>query len=367
LGSESIETTDEGWFDETFVALRGAAPADFVSRDGTVLVEIRPQSQGVRSLYEGLMRIALAVEKKPDCELGCLVLSAGRMRIDRIEREWADIQQLLQPAISRRLALIVMTGESFAIRGEHEWLPKIAEAIRNIEAFGFVSIRERRRLPHPSKQVEIYKVLLNRWLLSRGEIGIGELQEHVGCSYPTVRKGLDTFGASTEPLRRGKATGFPSDLWNAIVAAAADRISFAFVDRSGQLPNPEALARRVAKLSRPDLAIGGVIAARRWHPNFDLNGMPRLDLVMHCPAGAADLRFVKKLDPALKEVEGPMGLFDSPTLVVHALQRRVSDFQTSEFPPICDPVETALDLLEMGLTTQADALFQFLHQTSNSK
>ena len=65
---------------------------------------------------------------------------------------------------------------------------------------------------------------------------------------------------------------------------------------------------------------------------------------------------MQKLDPALKRIED----FDeSPILVIRPLQRadplfdRVRDTSL----PFADPVETALDLCDLGLTAQAGQLF----------
>ena len=106
------------------------------------------------------------------------------------------------------------------------------------------------------------------------------------------------------------------------------------------------------------VAYGGVVAARHWQANFDLNGTPRIDLVVHCPNQLVDLGFVKKLDPALKENTG-RSFDDSPTVVIHPITRREPDFTKNADGglPIADPVETALDLTEMGLTAQANNLF----------
>ena len=123
----------------------------------------------------------------------------------------------------------------------------------------------------------------------------------------------------------------------------------------------EATIKRINRLKPDHVAFGGVVAARHWHPNFDLNGTPRVDLHVQCQGNLIDLDFMQKLDPALKESDKA---FDSPAVVVHTINRANPDFTSQENGgiPIADPVETALDLLELGLTQQANNLFAHLRK-----
>ena len=117
--------------------------------------------------------------------------------------------------------------------------------------------------------------------------------------------------------------------------------------------------RRLEKTKPRHLALGGVSSARFWHPDFDLNGTPRLDLLYHAPGGEADLEFVKKLDPALTLDDD---LSASPALVIHPIVRAASLFaeSTGGRIPWADPVETVLDLSDMSLTAQANQLLTHL-------
>ncbi len=104
------------------------------------------------------------------------------------------------------------------------------------------------------------------------------------------------------------------------------------------------------------VALGGVAAARHWHSDFDLHGIPRLDLLLHTPGDNVDLDFVKKLDPALRQIDD---YDESPVLVVRPLRRADPLFERvpNTSLPFADPVETALDLNDLGLTAQANQLF----------
>lgn len=195
-------------------------------------------------------------------------------------------------------------------------------------------------------------------------MAIGELKEQVGCSYPTVRKSLSRpsirHAVRTTSNRGVELKAFPHEAWRELVALAnSQATSIHFRDLSGEKQAPLGLLKRLEKEKLPHLALGGVLAARFWHPDFDLNGTPRLDLVYHAPQGKVNLDFVRRLDPALTRVDGSP---DSAVLVVHALIREVPSFteRKGSNMPYADPVETALELHDLSLTTQADQLLTHL-------
>lgn len=141
----------------------------------------------------------------------------------------------------------------------------------------------------------------------------------------------------------------------------------------GQPRSPQSLLRRLATLNRSDLAIGGIEGARHYKPDIDLIGLPRLDLLLHCPKGRIDWSFIERLDPALEE----SGERDAPaTLVVHVLRRKESFFapddniKMSAMPrrlQWADPVECLLDLHEARLESQAKEMLDFLEQRVGPK
>ena len=152
--------------------------------------------------------------------------------------------------------------------------------------------------------------------------------------------------------------GFPREAWSELLALSpTHRARIAFVDRTGRRPDPEALLRRLQKLAPPDVALGGVAAARHWDPHFDLRGLPRLDLSL-AAGRQLDLGFLRRLDPGL----GPLKGEGSPVLVVHPLQRPAALFTPGDRLPIADPVETLLDLSELRLDDQANALIERLER-----
>jgi hypothetical protein len=225
---------------------------------------------------------------------------------------------------------------------------------------------------HAWKHLEVEKVLLHRWLLGEGPIAIAELQTRVGCSYPTVAQALKPM-ADEGLVHRGAARSvelarYPRGRWaNLLATVRTVYTPVEFVDVTGQPPTPMDLLRRLHHLrgGQPlGVAVGGTEAARYWDPVFDLNGTPRIDLVLHLPArggpastGRASLDFVRRLDPALV-VRRDEHKRKSPVLVVHPIHRQDPLFRPNpdDGLPWADPVETILHLNEMGLTAQASDL-----------
>jgi hypothetical protein len=111
------------------------------------------------------------------------------------------------------------------------------------------------------------------------------------------------------------------------------------------------MLRRLQRLQRDDLAVGGVWGAKHYQPGLDLAGNPRLDICLHASGKRVDWSFVEQLDPAL---EMTRRRDEAPTLVVHVLRRATSLFRpNADGLPWADPVECLLDLHEAHFETQA--------------
>ena len=111
------------------------------------------------------------------------------------------------------------------------------------------------------------KVLLIRWLLKQGPIAVGMLADEVGCSYPTIRDALQRLALRQHlkhySSRAVELARFPHDIWSELVALSPSRRrSIHFVDVSGHKPNPQRLLQRLERNPAPQIAVGGVAAAR---------------------------------------------------------------------------------------------------------
>lgn len=361
-----MEKIHDPWWNNEFSATR-SGHVDYVSRDGTTAVEVRQSASGSRGLYAGLLGLAIFLQQRPEVERGCLVLLGSRFSLDRVKEEWAQTRNTFRDTVAERLGLVyVADGETWTDPA-NDYFQRIAEAFQSA---GFHSQNDRENLyvqvrPRPGhKFYEVFKILLNRWLQKEGPIPLGKLADEVGCSYPTVKNALEKDSlrnsVSYTSNRSVELRKFPHAAWNELLALAHEiRHTFPFRDRTGDKPDPDSLLSRLGKLKIPYLGLGGVHAARHWHPDFDLHGSPRLDLIYHAPDGEADLRFVKRLDPALALDNSSE---PSPALVVHVIDRATSQFAESDAErlPWADPVETVLDLNEMSLSDQADQLLNYL-------
>ncbi len=356
-----METIQDDWLAE-FLPINGTI--DYVSHDGKAAVNVQRATYGSRGLYSAVMQLAIYLEQNSSVEQACLVLNRTRMSLPRLKEEWSALKKVLRNPLAQRLKLIVVENGETWIDPDEPYCRHIARLYAL--AFPCHEGLQGDAVPQSpgQKLYEVWKILLNRWLQQQGPIAVGELAEAAGCSYPTVRKALDRpslrNALQTTSNRSVELKAFPHDAWRELVALSSTlRNSIRFRDRSGERPTPQGLLKRLERSIPAHLALGGVLAARHWHSDFDLHGTPRLDLVYHAPNGQVDLEFVRKLDPALLRTDDPT---QPAVLVVHPLVRAASLFieKTEMGIPWADPVETALDLCDLSLTTQANQLLTHL-------
>jgi len=356
-----MEKIQDDWWLANFRPAEG--PVDYLSRDGKTAVEVQRATNGTRGLYSAVMQLATYLEQNPSVEQVCLVLNLTRMSLSRLKEEWNATKRVLRQTIAPRLKLVALEGRNSWIDPDEPFLRRIAHAFEptapNHKGLQSDAIPQQ----HGQKLYEVWKVLLNGWLQKQGPIAISDLAEEVGCSYPTVRKALDRpsirNALRTTSNRSVELKAFPHESWRELVAVSSTRYTIRFRDRSGEKPTPQGLLKRLERTNPSKLALGGTLAARHWHAEFDLHGTPRLDLVYHAPSGEVDLEIVRRLDPALARTDEPS---EPAILVVHPLVRAASLFSksTASRLPWADPVETALDLCDLSLTTQAHQLLTHL-------
>lgn len=334
--------------------MRPAPPGaafDFEGRGRLVKLGLR--FQGLRDLYAAAVRLAQALAGRPDVKTAALAVRLPRVSDERLRREWRSLREVLRPALAARLALVSLGPRPWSEPADPELLRAVA-ALRLPEA---PAERPPSAAAVTPKFFDVLKVLLEHRLVRKGPIRIGELLDRCGCSYPTaadVLRRLEERGElARRPGRRVELTAFPRRTWGEVLALSGSlRRARFYADRTGRPANPLALVRRLAGLGAPGVAVGGVLAARHWDPGFDLHGLPRLDLTVH---GGWD---VAALDPAL----APAGRGEAAVVAVHPLARKEPLFGTSKKGPlpVADPVETLLDLHELGLDAQAEALIERL-------
>lgn len=335
--------------------LPAAGPVgQFAGADGAI-VEVKDAQSGVRDLRAAVAELALRT-RDTSAPRAVLLIRGARMSAAGLREEWARLLTVLVPDVADRLRLVAVLEEDVVVVPDEVWMRELADRVTG-------AARPQARSARVDRSFEVMRVLLSRWLLHRGRIAVGELQRQTGLSHPSVSKGLAALGPALDRHRDRSVAlrAFPREAWSQLVALAPRvRQTAAFVDESGRGGDPQRLLERLRRAPPPGVAVAGVLAARQWHPAFDLEGLPRLDLSVHAPDGGMDTAFVALLDPAL--VPAPPGT--PPLLVLHAVPRAETLFVPHDGGlPWADPVEALLDLYELRLIEQADDLVRALRRT----
>lgn len=328
---------------------------DFASDDHQLIVELKRGQGGVRDLNAAALQLAMAASAS-GARRAILVLDGARMSVDGLRAGWAAVLRVLAPAIAERLCLVaLLDGKLLMVPDGDPFLGALGRA---------TGMRHRPvRSPRVDRSFEVMRVLLSRWLQRFEPITVRALQEQTGLSHPSISKALEAMDGFIE-RRRDRSVAlrcFPNEAWGQLLTLAPKvRRTTAFMDGSGRPANPVRLLERLHRLCPAHVAVGGVAAARRWHPALDLHGFPRLDLSLHTTDGGMEMAFVEQLDPAL--VPAPRGA--PPVLVLHAVPRAESLFVPDPSGvPWVDPVEVLLDLHELRLVQQADDLIRQMRKT----
>jgi hypothetical protein len=337
----------------------------YVTDDGEWGIEVKARLQGVRDLSEEAIILARWVSENP--KRRGLLVSTAPSTSENLLKEWDRIKPLMNEEIRRRIAFAEFSRDLAEI-GCPDWLREIIRdlresakaAPRRIEAHGVPGL----------KFFEVAKLLLHRWIRLEEPWPVLELARQADCSYPTVRRALNRLGAYGELSRTSRRSvslaGFPRRTWSELLALLPQfRKTVTYEDASGRPFDPDALLARIRRMLPSNVGIGGVCAARRLDPEFDLHGTPRVDLVVHAPSDRdVDLSFVARLDPALRQTPTvDLGHLHHVVLAVHRVSRKDSLFERDpkeSWLVLADPVEVLLDLHELRLDRQAEELIEKL-------
>ncbi|MBT3202342.1 MAG: hypothetical protein HN350_20775 [Phycisphaerales bacterium] len=378
-----------------------ASPAkevDFVFNDGPMRIaaEVKLRQQGARQIRESLIKIASYVASHEGLvDQAYVFIALRRIGPSRVRHEWKSAMRALKPDIARRLRLVAAVGCEVVVEPPNdpranELAQRFCRIVERLDGpqethEGHAGKVRSRRIgaqsgSPPWKRLETEKVLLSRWILNQGPIAIGALQGQVGCSYPTVQRAifdLTESGMVERGARRSvRLTKYPRDRWANLIAMQNNVYpTLEFADPTNSSGAPSKLLERLNRMKpsqAPSVALGGVEAARGWTPSFNLNGLPRIDLVIHSPDtrawGAIAQDYVRRLDPGLIPREGEHK-YRSATLAIHPLFRKASLFRPSLSHGLhqADPVETIVQLHQMGLTEQAEDMLAYLRSNTRKE
>lgn len=379
---------------------------DLVSADGREAYDIKIGGRGVRDLRNSIFGLATFLVRNPEVKRGFVLTSLVRISAGRVRAEWERVGQALRPELGGRMQLVaVVEGREVVLGAEGKRTPVVERFLEWVKAeagagggskAGGEGERDTRggggggSLGVSWKHLEVEKVLLHRWLLDEGAIAVGTLARQVGCSYPTAIEAVRRLSATEGLIARGRARSvalarYPRDRWTELLRA--QRLVYPAAEFVSPVAEPGAvdgILRRLQRTKPKDAALGGVVAARRWDPLFDLNGTPRIDVVLHAPMTRARTgggggwakqasEFARRIDPALQRRGAATGSSSSQVrgatvLVLHRTYRREALFLEEAGAPMpwADPVEVICHLNEMGLTAQAGELVRRLRGEGKS-
>lgn len=335
------------------------ATAGIDARVGDLIIEVKSRVRGALAIRDGFWRLATELARLPELR-ALLVLDRPEVGLERIAEEERQASAVLRPAVGSRIRVAVVRDP-----GLHDFPHDLGPAVRDAVARAIAgSERVRRTAPNRGHaSLAVLHVLLDRWLRAGEPMHATELMAAVGCSYPTVAAALDEV---REDLvrhrdRRVELARWPRQAWSRYLSVQEKvRRTEQYVDRSGAPRAASDLVRRLARLGRSDIAIGGVLGAAHHVEALDVVGTPTLALTLHDPEGRATSEFVQRLDPALSRVESAE---HAPTLVVHRQRlRRFLAMPKEKGAPWADPVECLLDLHEAGLEGLAGQFLEAARQ-----
>ncbi|MDY0150282.1 MAG: hypothetical protein RBT03_09390 [Kiritimatiellia bacterium] len=321
----------------------------------TAVIEVKATLSAVRGMRDAL--ISLAIRVLEDNRHGYLLLLDPGLSNSFLEKELRKIKFALRPDLAKRLFLVVakqgkiMEGVGSIPSEDRELLNRAIAAEK----------KHGTKLASPNKQDEVFLVMLHQWVTGQGPMTSRWLEETVDCNYRTVASAIERLGHAVrrQSDRSVALKYFPEQEWGRLLAVAQrTRSTMLYADASGQPRSPESLLRRLPGLNRPDVAVGGVLGAKRYFDDLDIVGTPRLDLCIHCPGKRIDLEFVQKLDPGLVRTRDT---HQPAQLALHFLRRKepLFDKKSQEFP-WADSVECLLELYSARLDPQARSFQEFL-------
>ena len=328
---------------------------------GVLLVEIK-RSSNARDVRDSLISLAYSLEQEPESSHALCLLGRSRLTPQRLEEEVKQFRSIIRSDLANRISLAFVTAEG-RILGD---LPQDCPSLRS-----YLSTRARLELTFGGGRISREAVkahLVHLWIDGREPLSQAQLSRETKASAPTVAAAVREM--EQRNLLRTTPAGVmlrePSwEAWKRLIEAyGAKRTTIRYTDPS-RLPYPPwEMVKRLHKLhSRgiaTSVAVGGVVGATHYDPDFDMTAPPRVDLCVY----DGDIDFMKKLDAGLVVTTD---LKAKAIVVVHQVQ---SDFGCVTDPNglrIASPMDCLADVLEFGLTAQAKELAMFFTRQAKSK
>ncbi len=317
------------------------------------------QTNNLRDLRDLILRMAyhLGTQLESDEQAVCVLLGT-KITDKRVYHEVEQLQRVLRSKVRSRVHVMILDPAKRAVLdirtdpgpGFMAWLAALINA------------RTQRATPVGATKHAVLAALLRLWFAKAPPQTTAALQQTVGASYPTVAAVLKDLERQ-ELLqrtsdRRVSLTGFPWESWARWVQASHEAVKkVAFIDPSGNARSPRDMVKRLVKLARADVAVGGVLGAEHHFPDLNITGTPRLDLIVRAQRHAVDLDWVKRLDASLAPAGDRMA---HARLVVHFVDNTGPFTTSNNDVQWADPLQCLLDLHTLKLDAQADHMLRAL-------
>ena len=313
---------------------------------GDLLLEVKRTSSAV-DLRGVLLSLTYVLAGEPTSRAVCVLVDT-RLTQDRLQEELGRFRRTVQASLADRVFLLgIREGkvEGDLPAGDTALLPRILEAAQR-ESVGL------RRVT----QQTVKSLVLMRWLLHGGGVGVAEMARETGASFPTVTAAFRSLRQDGVVIPRGASFVLSDELpWPTVLRLAQEhakeRRVIRYADPNGLAKSPLDMARRLDALhgrgEAQEVSFGGVVGAERLYPDLDITAPPRLDLCVY----SSDTSFVRQLDAGLLETSDPD---DKAVLVLHMTKNpNRGPNKSHEMVEVASPVDCLADLLEIGLQAEA--------------
>ena len=287
---------------------------------------------------------SLAAELAETGRSGRLLVRDPLVSEKTVDTEWQRLLHAFDGSVRERMTLVFEHGQ-----------PKSR----------FVIEPEVVLLDRPNWRFEILRQLIVAAFDGRGALSAQQLCERIGASQTPIRRALADLVRSGLVLVQGRGAFHvpPMSVTPEALSktGALPQVVHFRYKRGAVIKSAERLLERANALMSAGenagwgaFSLSGTPVAGEGFPDFDLLGIPRIDLLLHVPraAKAFDCGLLRKLDDSL-ELE-PAVLAHSP-VVMTLVRADVVDARSGAgaFARHAHPADVFLSLLDIGLRGQA--------------
>jgi hypothetical protein len=322
---------------------------------GDTVVEIK-RTNNARDIRSAMLALAYLLDDESDTAHAICVITQSKLSRQRLDAELERFRRLVRRDIGERIELARL--EDIERKQCSSLIPHAPDFVSWITDLAGRKVAGSR----VSRQTVMSALALS-WLRGVGPMTTKSLQDACGASYPTVAAAISEFSKldliEHQPDRRVSLRYVSMDHWMQMLQKHADgRKVYRYIDMTGQVRSPDALMARLFKRQQQgdaqQIAVGGVLGARRYFPDLDITASPRLDLSVY---GDGGVEFVRRLDAAL---EPTADSHKKAHVVVHVTTEPETFLERDSGGSWASEMECGADLIELGLVREVREMFETL-------